>query len=281
MKELKDELERVTAEKDALKDELERVIAAKDALLTAQSAANGADELNAVTRKEFDDLSKQLAEMNEKISSLETIIRNDMEEVEQTVFVKTVDIEEELKQLGASIDATYKLRDEVADMKVYLKAKVEPLDERLSSLGAMVRNDVEELEKKFTRRLAATNDDVDLLMEKVEMTRSANIDRHDFAKELELAGDADDLLDKENSKALAGENHELLMMHGKTPKNYKTPNNKATVNTPRQSPGYSAPTKCSTLRGDQRLKSVLATSSEQNSSVSSTLKYNTHSTKQA
>lgn len=112
MKELKDELERVTAEKDALKDELERVIAAKDALLTAQSAANGADELNAVTRKEFDDLSKQLAEMNEKISSLETIIRNDMEEVEQTVFVKTVDIEEELKQLGASIDATYKLRDE-------------------------------------------------------------------------------------------------------------------------------------------------------------------------
>lgn len=53
-------------------------------------------------------------------------------------------------------------------MKVYLKAKVEPLDERFSSLGAMVRNDVEELEKKFTRRLAATNDDVDLLMEKGE-----------------------------------------------------------------------------------------------------------------
>lgn len=112
MKELKDELERVTAENDALKDELKRVIAAKDALLTAQSAANGADELNAVTRKEFDDLSKQLAEMNEKISSLETIIRNDVEEVEQTVVAKTVDIEEELKQLGASIDATYKLRDE-------------------------------------------------------------------------------------------------------------------------------------------------------------------------
>lgn len=53
-------------------------------------------------------------------------------------------------------------------MKVNLTAKVEALDERLSSLGAMVRNDVEELEKKFTRRLAATNDDVDLLMEKGE-----------------------------------------------------------------------------------------------------------------